>query len=411
MLWFKLGWRNLWRNKRRTIIEVVSIGGTVFLGVAWNNLAMGSYEKMINDGVKMGSGHIGFYHPDYLEMRKTEQVIDTSRLVDELEREPDVLGVYPRLNVPGLVRSSHDSRATILMGIEFEREVAVNPLLQKKRIIEGEMPSDKHERGALIGVILARELDLGVGKKFVIMVQGKDGEIVSSLLRVTGILKSNIREIDAAAVLLDREKLGAIIGYEHSAHEVAVLFRHYEYAKKMYPKFKDIAGRYPGTEAFYWEEAMSELADAVNYDHAALKVTIAILYVIVGIGTINTLLMSVMERTREFGVIRAIGTSKKNIRKMVFSEALVLALVGVGLGITLAVLVGFYTSIHGIDFSGMFEEQGSAGVLMDPLIKSIWDISGMITFSIGMIIVSLLSSLYPAHRVMKIQPSDAMRIY
>ena len=96
---------------------------------------------------------------------------------------------------------------------------------------------------------------------------------------------------------------------------------------------------------------------------------------------------------------------------MVFSEALVLALVGVGFGITLAVLVGLYTSTHGIDFSSMIEEQGSAGVLIDPLIKSTWDISGMITFSIGMIIVTLLSSLYPAHRVMKIQPSDAMRIY
>jgi ABC-type lipoprotein release transport system permease subunit len=163
-------------------------------------------------------------------------------------------------------------------------------------------------------------------------------------------------------------------------------------------------------EAFTWDEAMTELADSVNYDHAALEVTIVILYVIVGIGTINTLLMSVMERTREFGVIRAIGTSKANIRKMVFSEALVLGLVGVSLGMVLAVVVGLYTSTHGIDFSSIMEEQGMGGVLIEPIIRSTWDVSGMFMLGCGMLIVSLLASLYPVHHVMKIEPSEAMRM-
>ena len=136
MIWFKLGWRNLWRNRRRTIIELVSIGGSVFLGVAWNNLAVGIYDKMIDDGVRMGSGHIGIYHHEYLELRKTEQTFEIGNLVSELESDPDVSGVYPRLHVPGLVRSSRDSRASGLMGIDFEREKSTNPLLAQKRIMK-----------------------------------------------------------------------------------------------------------------------------------------------------------------------------------------------------------------------------------------------------------------------------------
>lgn len=390
---------------------MVSIGGTVFLGAAWNNLALGSYDKMINDGVKMGSGHIGIYHRDYLELRKTDQVIETDELVSELERDPDVRGVYPRLLVPGLIRSSRDSRATLLMGIDFNREKGINPLLEDKRIVEGALPQKSNDRQALIGATLAHELELDVGKKFVIMSQGKDGEIVSSLLRVAGIVKSNIREIDSGAVLLDREKLGEVIGYEHSAHEIAILLQHHTKAKADLPEIKVMVSHFQNAKAYYWEEAMPALAASVNYDHAALEVTVFILYIMVGIGTINTLLMSVMERTREFGVIRAIGTSKTNIRKMVLSEAFVLACAGVVIGLTLSVLTGLYTSTHGIDFSSMFEEQGMGGTLVDPVIKSTWDIVGMLVLGAGMIFVSILASLYPVHHVMKIHPSEAMRIY
>ncbi len=165
MIWFKLGWRNLWRNRRRTIIELLSIGGSVFLGVSWNNLAVGTYDKMIDDGVRMGSGHIGIYHSNYLELRKTEQVINADEIVSELERDPDEKGVYPRLHVPGLIRSSRESRASGMIGIDFEREKTINPLLESKRIVEGALPTSENKNGALVGEKLARELGIGVGNR------------------------------------------------------------------------------------------------------------------------------------------------------------------------------------------------------------------------------------------------------
>jgi ABC-type lipoprotein release transport system permease subunit len=121
--------------------------------------------------------------------------------------------------------------------------------------------------------------------------------------------------------------------------------------------------------------------------------------------------MSVMERTREFGVIRAIGLSKRHIRKIVFSEALVLSVTGVVVGMLLAIVAGIYTSYKGIDYSSMLKDQGVAGTLIDPVMYSGWDWLSMIVLGVGMILLALLASLYPAHRVMKIRPSDAMRKY
>ena len=411
MIWFKLGWRNLWRYKRRTIIELVSIGGSVFLAVWWNNLAVGMYDKLVDDGVRMGSGHIGIYHRDYLELRKTEQVIEATGLVTELERDPDVAGVFPRLNVPGLVRSSHESRAAGMMGMDFERETGSNPLLESKRLVSGALPSQDMKREAVIGEILACELGLEVGNKFVFMVQGADGEIVSALLRVSGILRTNIREIDAGMIMMDRRRLGEIIGYKDSAHEIAVMLKSHRLIKNSMPRIKAIAGHYPDAEAYPWDDAMPALASSIHMDHAGLQITVIILFVIVGIGTVNTLLMSVMERTREFGMIRAIGVSKAGIRKMVVSEAFVLACAGVGSGMVLGIIAGFYFQAHGIDFSGIIDEQGMGGTLYEPIMYSGWDIPGMIVIGAGMVFIALLASFYPAHHVLKINPSDAMRIY
>ena len=413
MLWMKLGWRNLWRNRRRSIIELASIGGSVFLCVAWNNLAVGTYAKMIEDGVKMGSGHIGIYHRDYLELRKTEQTVPADDLIPSIEAEPDVAAVFPRLQVPGLVRSSRENRAGGIMGLDFERERDTNPLLAEKRIVEGGLPMDNLERGALVGADMARELSIGVGNKFVVMMQGADGEIVSALLRVSGIVKTNMRMIDAGTVIMDRHRLGEIIGTPGAAHEIGIMLTDHARIRSALPGLEAIADRYGDAKAFQWRDAMPELASAVEMDYAGLKVMVAFLYIIVGIGTINTLLMSVMERTREFGVLRAMGLNSAGIRKMVLSEAVVLATAGVIVGLALSIAAGLYTSTHGIDFSGIMGEgeQEFGGTLFEPIMYSIWDVRGMILLAVGMVVVALLASLYPAHRAMKVRPADAMRHY
>lgn len=411
MLWLKMGWRNLWRNRRRSLIELTSIAGSIFIAIFFNNLAIGSYAQMINDGVRMGSGHIGLYHSQYLELRKTELTFEAGSLISALEKEPLVDAVYPRLHVPGLIRSSRESRVSEIIGLDIYREKDSNPMLNTKRIVEGELPSDSDQRGALMGEVLARELGLSVGKKFVIMVQESDGEITSGLFRVAGLIRTNARMIDAAVVIVPRKVLGELIGKMDSTHEIAVMFNSYKMIDDVLPRIQKIAGTQSDVDAYTWEKAMPEIAGGIKIDHIGLQIMVVFMYLIVGIGTVNTLLMSVMERTREFGVLRAVGLSKSGVRKIVFSEAFVLAVTGVCIGMVLAIAGGLYTAQHGINYSFMMKDQGFAGTLIEPIMYSSWDLMSMVVLGIGMILLALAASLYPAHYVLKIQPSVAMRKY
>ena len=411
MLWIKMGWRNLWRNRRRSLIELISIAGSIFLAVFVNNLAVGSYAKMVDDGVLMGSGHIGLYRSNYLELRKTELTMEVGTLVSALEQEPMVKAIYPRLHVPGLIRSSRDSRSSVVIGMDIDREKDSNPILDPDKIVEGTLPSQNGSREALMGEALAKELGLKVGKKFVIMMQGSDGKIASSLFKISGLIRTNARVIDAGMVITQRNILGNVIGEKDSAHEIAVILHSHKLIKKALPGIITIARTQNDVEAFRWEKAMPAMANAIRMDHVGFQIIVVFMYLIVGIGTINTLLMSVMERTREFGVIRSIGLSGHGIRKIVLSEAFVLAFTGVIIGMVLAIAAGLYTAKKGIDYSFAMKDQGIAGTLIDPIMYSGWDWISMIVLGGGMILLALVASLYPAHYILKIRPSDAMRKY
>ena len=177
------------------------------------------------------------------------------------------------------------------------------------------------------------------------------------------------------------------------------------------PGIGNIVRSQSDVDAFQWEDAMPDMANAIKMDYVGFQIMVVFMYLIVGIGTINTLLMSVMERTREFGVIRAIGLSKSGVRKMVLSEAFVLAVAGVVVGLALSVVTGLYTSGHGIDYSFAIKDQGLGGILVEPIMYSAWDWPTMFALGGCMIVLALFASLYPAHYVLKIRPSDAMRKY
>ncbi len=409
MLWLKLGWRNLRRNRRRTLIELASVAGSVFIAVFFVNLAFGTYSQMIESGVRIGSGHIGIYHRDYLELRRTELAIRSDDLVARLRAEPEVRAVYARLYAPGLIRSSRNSRTAVFLGIDFSMERNVNPVLARKRIEKGGIPSPDRPNGAVLGVTLAEKLGITVGNKFVMMTRGPGGEVASELFRVSGIVKTGIREFDSATVMVSRESLARVIGVPGGAHEVAVMLGGVRAIPRALPRIREIAASYPDTETYRWEDAMPGLDAMIRLDRTGLHIMLVFLYLIVGIGTVNTLLMSVMERVREFGVIRALGVRRKDIYRLVAAEAFVMALIGIVAGTVLAVLLGLYTSTKGIDISALLKVGGIAGTLVEPVIYTGWDPAAMAALGAGMAVIALAASLYPAYHVTGIRPADAMR--
>jgi ABC-type lipoprotein release transport system permease subunit len=381
----------------------------VFIAVFFTSFAFGTYAQMIESGVRIGSGHIGIYQRDYLQFRRVEQTIPVENLPGRLLEVPGVRAALARLYVPGLIRSSRSSSAAVFLGLDFYAEELLNPVLARSRLIAGSIPASDSPNGAVIGKKLAEELGITVGNKFVIMTQGPGGEIASELFRVSGIFRTGIREFDSGTVIVPRERLARMIGKEGDAHEVAVLLGSVRDIPRALPPVRAIVRSVPGAEAYDWKQAMPSIEDMIRLDRTSLFITVFFLYLIVGIGTVNTLLMSVMERTREFGVIRALGVRKSSILRMVGAEALVLALTGVALGVALFVLVGLYTSTKGIDISSLLKAGGIAGTLIEPVIYTAWSIPATLAFGGAMVAVALAASLYPAFHVIGIRPSEAMR--
>ncbi len=409
MLWVKIAWRNLWRNKRRTAIQLCVIAGSMFLAMFYNNMAKGIFDGMVAGGVTSGSGHIGIYHEGYLGDRKVSDTFPAEAIVARLDQDPEVAAVLPRVHVPGLLRSSRDSRPAAAVGIDFTREAGHNNLLESKYLVAGKLPTSPN--GILIGEKLAQNLKVKVGKKVVWMAQDANGEIASRLFKVSGILHSGISAIDGGVLFASRAAMADLIGRGDAAHEVAVLLKHPDQAARTLARIREVSAVAPMAQAYPWQRAMPDLATLVEVGNTKQKSMVFFLFAIVAIGTLNTMLMSVTERTREFGMMRALGISKAAIRQMILAEAFLLGLVGSAVGIALATLVGLRTSTAGIDLSAVYKDMEMGGVAFDYVIRTAWDWPLTAALFVGMIVLCLLASLYPAGWALKIRPADAMRTY
>jgi ABC-type lipoprotein release transport system permease subunit len=407
---FALAWKNLWRNRRRTLITLAALSLSLMLVQAFHNLSFGVYAGMIDSGVRAGSGHIAVYRGDYATSRDEKLFFPAGELPMAVAALPEVLAALPRVYLPGLAQSSRESRGILLTGVDPAPERAVNPFL--RGLDDDQMLRSADDRDALVGERLLRELKLEPGNKFVVTVQSRSGELVSELFRVRGVVKTGIREIDRSLIMVDRRRAAAIGGIPDEIHELAVVLRQARDERSAYPAIVSLVAGRPGLQAIGWEEAMPNLANAIRLDYASQKFIFVVILLIVTIGVVNTLLMSVMERIREFGVILAVGATPGRLRRMILAEALVLGLASLALGSVLGSLVTWYLVAIGIDLRAFLPETLEfGGVVFDPVLRATWDIPWMARIGLYLVGLALLASLYPAIKAGRCRPVEAMRHY
>ncbi|MCO4782837.1 MAG: ABC transporter permease [Candidatus Cloacimonetes bacterium] len=406
MLWIKLAYRNIVRNKSRSFVSIAAIAGSIILLTFMDNMQTGSYNAMINNGIKSGSGHIGIYHSNYLSSRELEDSFDF-QLVKQSLLNKDIKKYYPRLYVPSLIRSSRNSSGGVVLGLDILKERNISPLLKDKVLIDGDWPRPNNSKDVLIGYKLAKELSLGVGKKFVVMAKGNHDEINSKLFRIRGIIKAGVSNIDKTTIITHLSNVQKLIQSKDRVHEVAIHLSSFEQIKD---NLNLLSQQIPAPiKAFSWQEAQPSLLDLIKIDRANGIMMGTFLMLIVGIGAINTMVMSVMDRTREFGVLRAIGMNSSYIRLIVFLEALILGFIAIFIGMIISLLLTYYTSTHGIDFSEVMKDMDVAGVMIDPIIYTVLNLKGNLLICLSMLIINILSSIYPAYLATTIEPAQAMQ--
>lgn len=403
-----LAWKNLWRNRRRTVITLAAIALSIMLVQALHNLSTGVYAGMVDSGVRAGSGHIAIYRNGYLDSRDETLVFEDRNLAERVLALGGVEQVLPRLYVPALAQSSRESRGVVLIGVDPQRERSVNPFL--RTLAEDDMVRSVDGRDAVVGARLLSELQIKTGQKFVVTAQHRDGTLHSELLHVRGVVSTGMKDIDGSLIMVGRQRAGLLTGNSNAIHELAVILSDADTSPGVMAQLSGLLEDHHDTEAVSWERAMPNLANAIKLDYASQKFIFLIILLIVAIGVINTLLMSVMERMREFGVILALGSTPAALRAMILLEALVLGFLAAAIGSLLGSLATWYLVDIGIDLAALVPETLEfGGVVFDPIMRAVWDPAWMARIAGFVVGLTLLAALYPAVKAGRITPVEGMR--
>ncbi|MDX8405571.1 MAG: FtsX-like permease family protein, partial [Mariprofundus sp.] len=329
----RLAWRNIWRRKRRTLITACSIGFGVLLSVTFTGSGDYTYTNMIDMGASMGMGHVtvepvGYHLKPTLDKRLT----GTAALHQQIMAMPEVAAAAERVTGQAMFASARKSVGGAFIAVDPAFETAANNLLLRS-MVEGSLFSDRSGRGIVIGSRLAKKLQVKLGKKIVYTTTDAQGEIVSDIARISGIFTTGIDMVDGMMALLPIASVQQALSYApDEATLIAVVIRDQRHAESMRDKIAALpaAGQ---VAVLTWKEAQPDLAGVIAFDKAGNYISQLLVGLLIAAGILNTMLMSVLERRREFGVMMAVGMSPGVLFRLVMVESFWLAIVGLLLGI------------------------------------------------------------------------------
>ena len=406
----KLAWRNLWRRKRRTYITAFSIGFGILLSVTFTGTGDYSYTKMINTGATMGFGHVTVEPRGYNETPALDKrLLKSGEIRKRLLTMPDVKDAVVRIMGQTMLASANKTIGGMFFGIDPAQESPEYNLFLRS-IKKGRLFQDIGGRGVVVGEKVAEKLNLRVGKKLVYTTTDVNGEIVSEIALVTGIFRTGVDEVDGSMILLPINRVRSALSYgADDATLVAVIIKDQRQAEKMSAKIASLVGN-PEREVLSWHETQPELAGIITMDKSGNYVIQVLIGLLIAAGILNTLLMSVMERIREFGVMMAVGMSPGTLFRLVIMESIWFAILGVLLGIIITIPWYAYMYHTGIDFSSTIGSDSSAsGVIMDPVVKIRLFKESAITILSGVFGLTILSGIYPAWRAGRVPPVESLK--
>ena len=405
----KMAWRNLWRNPRRTILTIGAIAFASLLLVFMLSFQFGSYETMINTSVKINTGHLQIQGAEYQDKKSIRLVVpEPEKMVALIDKIPQVAAHTLRAQTFSLISSDQRTYGVVVTGIDPAREAGVSRL--KSLIRQGEFLSDDNSDQALVGRLLARNLRVNLGDELSVIGQGRDGSIAATVVKIKGIFSSGIDELDRATIHIPLHAFQEIYSMQGAVHAVVMITDSLADVDKVKHAIQSDLASLNLTEPLTvldWNELMPGLRQSIEMDLISGLIFYLLLLLVVAFSILNTFLMAIFERTREFGVMMAIGTTPGRLTKVLLIESMTMTLVGVVAGIFAGSLVTIYFQTHGIDFSGASELLSQFGITgrIYPKLSLLSAVSG----PLAMMIITFFTALYPALKVRRMRPVDAMR--
>lgn len=394
---FKIGFRNIFRNLRRTMITVFALGVGIGALILADAFIVGTTLAMRNGVIDTLTGEVQLHHQKYLKSNDVEYNFDPADSIRKLQNNSSVVGYSKRVISGVMLASPQGSHNVRLYGVEPDREQKLVNI--KKMVIKGEYLGNK--KTILIGSALAKIMDLRVGEKISLTASDpKSGELVQELYRVGGIFHYGTRELDKHVAFISIRYADEMLKLNGKIHEIIIKTDGKTELKQLTKSLSD-----KDIEAKSWKDLTPSVVAAIEMSDFSSAIIATILLIIVAFGIMNTMFMSIYERTYEFGILKAIGTRPLQVFKMILVESFYLGGVGALCGIIIGYGLCFWLKNVGIDYSDV--EMGAIG-FSEPL-KPVIELYQYIIFPTLFWLFTILVSIYPAVFATKINPVKAIK--
>lgn len=404
---FTLALRNVRRNVRRTVLTLLTIlvgSGVIIL---MNAFAKGGHDQIVRDSVELSAGHVQIHEKGYRENRTVDYAIERNAALESyLSKDPRVAGWTVRIHADALASYRSATSGAQIQGVDPEREKTAS-LFHTKILPGGRFLRTGDSNAAVIGSTLAKNLGVPVGEAITLISQGFDGSIAADRLDVVGVFSCGNPEYDGSLVLMPLSRADQTFSMNGFVHSYAVRAKEAGLTGELKRQLESFPGTI-GREVLGWDEMMPEISQYISLDDASNGIFVGIIFIVVAFGILNTIQMSVFERTRELGVMLSIGTPPGQIVQMVLAESFIISLFGAVLGALAGWGASFYFTVHPLDMSEYAAEVAVYGIstIIYPADATALNIS--VTMAVTLTL-GVLFSLPPALRASRLRAVDAIR--
>ena len=423
-MFIKIGWRNLWRRRKRTLFTASAMGLGMGLSMTIIALQSGIASELFNEMVTDTLGHLQAHHPKYTEKRQLHMTIKgVEAQLSQLRADPGVSLATSRIFSFALAGGQERSTGALVTGVDPKNEALLSEMDQEVKV--GRWLSESPNQEVVLGLDLAEELSLKEGDELALIGQDLYGGVANALYRVVGLVSSGSVEQDRAGVWIHLKDAQDLLALEDQAHQLLIIGQEGNWGPSGTPRSynpkraEDLnalkarlleEGNLSGTHVESWREANPATSTLMDAQESGGYLMLVIVFIVAALGILNTMLMSVFERTRELGVLLALGIAPMRIFGLVISEALLLGTVAAFFGLLIGGIGDALLLTVGVDFS-MEGGEGLSynGVRLSPILYGEFEIVWVWRSLIALFSVTLITALWPAWRASRVEPIIAMK--
>lgn len=404
MMLVKIAWRNIWRNTSRSLTILIAIMIGLAAALLASAFSMGFVQQRFDNVIERFVSHIQLHNPDFIRDEEVDQLISQpEKVVAWLEASPQVQHFSLRTRLNGMIASASVSSGVQISGIDPQMEQQLTNL--SGWLIDGTYFEDVKRNPVFIGQELANKLKATTGTRLVLNFQNLEGEITAASFKVVGIFKTIDVDFDERTVFVRRSDLNPLLGEETLTHEMALTLNDFDQAGAVADTLNQ---KFPFTKARTWKSLSQELVLMQEMTSQSLIFLVFIILIGLGFGILNTMLMSVFERTRELGMLMAVGMNKKRVFYMIMLETVFLSFTGAAAGMLLGFGLISWLGSQGINLAGVAGDSLAIygyGNMVYPFLTTPF----YIQTAVLVLLIAILSALYPAFKALQLVPAEAVR--